>query len=246
VKKLIRKLHYLMGRDRQADELAEEMEFHRAMAEREGLQEGLAPRDAVLRARRQMGNETLAREEAHYVWYPVAIEGAVQDIRYAWSGLLRSPGFSLTVIALVAVGVGVNGTVFSLFRGIMHRPLAGVAAENLVSLGVAADGREGDPANSWQNYVDYRESSETLSQITARGFERFVLAVERASYRIRGSLVTADYFDTLGVRLATGRAFSVNEDANEFGLEVVISHRVWQEQFESSEDVLDAILLLNG
>ena len=125
------------------------------------------------------------------------MEHVLRDLRTAARGLKRSWGFALTVASLIALGIGINGTAFSLFQSIMHGPLAGVTAENLVSLGAAIDGREAGPGNSRHNDLDHVESSKPLRRITARGFGRFVSTLDAASHAIRGGLTTHDYFDTL-------------------------------------------------
>jgi predicted permease len=215
------------------------------MATLEREASGASQVDARHAARRELGNLTRVKEDVRAVWRNTSMEQLLQDLRIATRGLKRSPGFSLTVVGLIALGIGVNGTAFSLFHGIMNKPLVGVTAENLVSLGVAIDGREADPGNSWQNYLDYVESSKTLRRITARGFERFVLTLDAATYAVRGGLVTQDYFRTLGVDLALGRSFAAADESGGASLVTVISYRMWQEQFAGSDKALGQSVLLN-
>ena len=88
--RLLRRVKYLLHRGPRERELAEELAFHRDLAEKEQRDAGLAPEDARRATSLQMGNTTLAREAAHHVWVPAAIEGVVQDLHDAWRGLRRS------------------------------------------------------------------------------------------------------------------------------------------------------------
>src|SRR5215472_1421011 len=104
--KLLRRLRYLMQRDRMEADLAEEMAFHRAMIERDGAPAAV------------MGNVTLAREEARAVWIWPWLESIWQDARYGLRALRKQPGF--TVVALMALGsaIGINTSLFTLFNAI--------------------------------------------------------------------------------------------------------------------------------
>src|SRR5712692_5615459 len=99
-------------------------------------------------------------------WGWTGLEQMLQDLRIAVRGLLKSPGFAAAVVALVAMGVGANSAIFSLFNSVLLKPMPGVQAKDLVSLGVAIDGREDDPGNSHPNYLDYAAQTKTLRRLT--------------------------------------------------------------------------------
>ena len=88
--RLLRRLQYMLHRGRREQQLAEELAFHRALADREQRESGDSAEMARRAVNLRMGNTTLAREAAHHVWFPAAIEGIFQDLRYAWRGLRRS------------------------------------------------------------------------------------------------------------------------------------------------------------
>ena len=87
--RLLRRLSYVWHRRRREQDLANELAWHRALAEQEQRDAGLLPEDARRAASLRMGNATLAREAAHHVWVPAALEGAVQDLRYAVLSLIH-------------------------------------------------------------------------------------------------------------------------------------------------------------
>ncbi len=235
-------------RVRQKDkEIDEEIESHLRMAIHDRMERGESPEEARRAALREFGNATLVKETTRGVWGWTALEQMLQDLRIALRSLSKSPGFAAAVVALVAMGIGTNSAIFSLFNSVLLKPMPGVQAKDLVSLGVAIDGREDDPGNSYPNYLDYVAQARTLRHLTARGFDRFTLGLEKASYALGGGLVTPNYFDTLGVQLVKGRTFTEEEgrlDAS--GLVTVISYRVWQEQFEGAEDIVGRPVTLNG
>ncbi len=229
------------------DPIEAELRFHVQMAASERQAEGEPAIVAHYAALRETGNLTLIKEEIRAVWRDTSLDALLQDTRMAIRRLMRSPLFTIAAVALITIGIGVNGSVFSLFRAVTQRPMPGVTATGLVSFGAAIDGREDDPGNSWPNYLDYAASSRTLRSVVARGFGRFALSAGKATYAVRGGLVTHNYFGALGVRLSLGRAFTESEyrDAST-GLVAVISDRMWREQFDGAPDILGRGIALNG
>ena len=131
--RLIRRMLYFFRWRRQHADLAEEMEFHRQMLERE-----FGDRYA---ANRRMGPAMLAREDARGVWLPLRFESVLQDIRVGFRMLRRSPGFSILVILCLTLGIGANAAVFSWIEGILFRPYPLVAhQERLLALTGTARG----------------------------------------------------------------------------------------------------------
>ena len=109
MKNLIRRLRYLLNRRRFDQELANDMEFHREMAAREG--------------NRNFGNSLRLREEARDEWGWLWIDSFLQDLRYAARMLQRSPGFTLTAVTMLALGIGLNVAAFGFFNLMVLRPL---------------------------------------------------------------------------------------------------------------------------
>src|SRR5262249_11099654 len=113
--KLLRRLNFLLHRNRMEAELAEEMEFHRDLLAREHSGDHTA-------ASRAMGSMTLAREDARGIWLVPWIESLWQDLNYGIRGLRRQPGFAIVAVAALSVAIGINTTLFSVFNAAAYRP----------------------------------------------------------------------------------------------------------------------------
>jgi macrolide transport system ATP-binding/permease protein len=171
----------------------------------------------------------------------------LRDLRYALRGLRRSPVFTLAAVVTLALGIGVNSTIFSLVSAVLFRPLPVERPAELVDVYGHAATSSAHDALSFPNYRDYRDQSETLVGLVA--FTNFFasLSVDGGSGLVIGEIVSADYFDVLGVRPALGRAFLAEEYAAPCaGPVAILSHPLWQSRFGGDPDVLGRTLQLNG
>ena len=236
----------MFGRQRD-EEINEEIEAHLRMAIQDRVERGESPEGARHAAVRELGNAMSVKEAIRDVWISGVIQELVQDLRIAARVLTKSPGFSVAAIALIALGIGGNATIYSMINAVSHKPMPSIHADNLISLGVMKDGRQDDPGNSYANYVDYVAQTTTLRPMLARGWDRFTVTLDKASYGVIGTLVTTNYFETLGIHLVKGRPFTEAEgrlDAS--GLVAVISHSFWQEAFQGADDIVGRKITLNG
>ena len=183
--------------------------------------------------------------------WPTAIEQFLADLRQGVRILTKSPAFSAAAIALIAAGIGGNTAVYSLVHAILTKPAPGIRAGGLVSFAPSLDRRPIDPGeNSYPNYLDYAASTRTMSSLTAFGAGgaggRFIANMQGGTFELRGMLVTANYFQTLGVRLARGREFTPEEARGSAPLAAIIAWHVWQNQFHGAEDALGKPVTVNG
>ncbi len=169
-----------------------------------------------------------------------------QDLRHALRIFTKSPGLSAAAVMLIALGIGVNTTLYSMIHGLLTKPAPGVEAAGLVTLGLTVDGHADDPGNSLPNFLDYTAQSKTVHLI-ARGFDRVAVDLGDGSYATRAAPVTAGYFETLGIRMSKGRSFTPEEERSDAsGLAAVISDRFWREQFHGAASIIGRRLGLNG
>ncbi len=170
-----------------------------------------------------------------------------RDLRYGIRGLLRSPGFTIVAILTVALGIGVNSTIFSLVNAVLLKPLPVEHPEELVDVyGHAATSSSHD-SNSYPNFLDYRAKTQTLSGVMAYTNFFANLSVEGSAELVIGEIVSEDYFRVLGVHTALGRSFLPEEfRAVGAGPVAVLSHGFWRSRFGGDTRVVGRTFRMNG
>lgn len=226
-------------------DIEEELRTHLALAIQDRIDRGEAPDAARRAARLEFGNLRSTREDVRRVWTWTSVEQLFADLRSGFQILTRSPGISITAVALIALVIGGNTTIFSIVHGLLTKPGPAIAAHGLVSLGWSVDRQAVHPTDSYANYLDVAAEARTVRPLLAFQFERFTLTHRDGSYAIHGGLVTANYFDTLGLVLPHGRVFTEDE-ANASALTVVISDRFWLEHFHRADDAIGQTVAVNG
>src|SRR5215831_16761938 len=152
-----------------------------------------------------------------------------RDLKFALRMMRRAPGFSLIIVVCLTLGIGANTAVFSWIEGILLRPFPKVAAQDrLVVLGGTSLGVSRATAVSWPDFVDYRDHSRLFDSFIADRLVATTLSIGDRAERAPGSVVSANYFDALGVRPILGRGFLPEEDTGRNAHPVtVISYRLW-------------------
>lgn len=238
---LFRRLGYWLRRRRAEEELSEELQSHREMAERDLQRLGLTEQDAARAARRAIGNTTLAREDARAVWLAPWLEGLWQDMCHGMRSLRRSPGL-VTVCALsLGLGIGLNAILYMGLSTIYgHRP---TMAEPDRMVGV-------EPGNANQfSYKDYQDLLASRIFEEALGFRIAGLNLGSSGRVTRISVlaVTANFFDVLGVDAQRGRAFSESDGAPEREPRVVVvTSGFWRTLLQADPNAIGTSIVLNG
>lgn len=247
---MLRKLADLLPsrRARRERELDLEIRTHLALAEEDRVAGGDSPRAAAERARREFGNVALVRETTRGMWAGARLETLAQDVRLGLRMLRRSPGSSALAILCLMLGIGSNAAVLGWIEGILLRPYPLVShQERLVALAGTARGESGFQEVSWPDLVDFRGGCTLCEAVIAEKIVGGSLAVgDRAEWAV-GSVVSANYFDALGVRPMLGRGFTPAEDSGRNAHPVVvISHRLWTERFNADPGIVGRVQMLNG
>ena len=237
--RLLRRINYLLHRRQREQELAEELAFHRDLAEQEQRKSGLPPADARRATSLQMGNTTLSREAAHYVWFPAAIEGAFRDLRYAWRSLSRSK--ALLTVACISLGVstGLGTALFSVVNAVILQPVTATRPGTLVRLWVGNGNRI-----SRLNLHDICEDTPGISCVGYR-IEELLWQHQDESIRLFGQAVSPHYFTMLGIQVIQGRVFTP-ETVRETPDTVVLTHTFWERHLGSDPNVIGRKLVLTG
>jgi predicted permease len=237
--RLLRRLSYLWHQRRREQDLADEIAWHRELAEQEQRDAGLPPDAARRAASLRMGNATLAREAARHVWVPAVLEGAVQDLRYACRALIRSK--TLLVVACLSLGVstGFGTALFSVVNAVVLQPVTAERPESLVRFWVGDGNRI-----SWLNLRDLCHDTPAVSCAGYR-IDELAWQVGDESVRLFGQAVSPHYFTMLGIEAARGHVFtagSVREAADA----AVVTHAFWERRLSSDPNAIGRVLVLNG
>lgn len=174
------------------------------------------------------------------------MESIVQDVRYAFRILKRSPGFSLIAALTVALGIGATTTIFSTVNAVLLKPPPGVRdAGELVRLyRVAQDGSSFHEI-SYPNYLEYRAANTGLVELAATAVQGVVLSDVGEPEAMFGLLVSGNFFELIGVKPALGRVFTADDQAAAAGREVILSYGMWARRFGSDPSIIGRTVHLN-
>jgi len=168
-----------------------------------------------------------------------------QDVRYGARMLLKQPGFTLIMVAALALSIGANTAIFSAINALLLRPLP---VEDIDRLVVSVTLREGfDPFGSpFLEYAAYRDRSHSFVSSGMATQRSFNLIGHGEPERVRGATVMANYLTTLGVKPVLGRVFSAEEDQPGGPPVALISYALWQKRFAGRADAIGQSLNLDG
>src|SRR5258706_11366922 len=181
----------------------------------------------------------------------------IQDLRYGVRTLWKKPGFTFVAIFTLALGIGVNTALFSVFDAFVLKPLPLKDPDSLVSVGGVTAQGEGRRLFSYRDYLDYRDQNSTLSDVIAWNKVRATLGeapphqgddefAEGYEY-LFGQIVSGNYFTALGAEMSQGRAFQATDDQRPGEQPVIVlSFGFWQRRFESDPSIVGKTINLQG
>ena len=249
--RLLRRLRYLLQRDRQARELDDELQFHLEMKQQELESRGLDRAAAATAARRALGNLPLTRDRARDVWIAPWLQSVVQDVRYGLRTLRRHPGFAAIALATLALGIGANTAIFSV---VLLTPLPYRDSDRLVHIVQHADGpmMSDDQAPRVLAALDaaqlplFRSQIQSLSHVAALGITSAALTGQGDAVRLDGAQVSPDTFAMLGVQPLLGRPFAGRDEPGGADPVLILGHGLWQRRFGADPDIIGRIVTLEG
>ncbi|HEY6937631.1 MAG TPA: ABC transporter permease [Terriglobales bacterium] len=254
---LWRRVKFIFRRGKFQQDLQEEMQFHLEMKARALREAGVAPGEARATAQRQFGNTLLLRETSCEAWGWNLVETVLQDVRYGFRQLRRSPGFTLVAVLTLALGIGANTAVFTLVDAVMLKSLPVTDPQQLYSLGADDNccqmtGLQGNfTIYSYALYQHLQEHAPQFSQLAAFQAGAMPLAVRRsrgaeAAQPYRGEFVSGNYFQTFGVPAYAGRLFTPGDDRSNAPPVAAMSYRAWQQHYGCDPSVIGSTFVING
>lgn len=240
-------MHWWQIRKRNAD-LERELRADLDLEEEEQREGGLSPEDARYAARRAFGNTTLIREQTHEAWGWAVFEHFAQDLRFAFRQLGGSPGFTVTAVLILALGIGAVTAVFSLIDAALLKMLPVQNPERLVQFKAISPAFPVNDTFSYPAFKTLSQQSQFFDGVLAfRKLYGLDLEVDRQSGLANGQLVSGSYFSVLGVKAVVGRTIlPVDVGVAGQNAVAVIGYDYWRSRFALDPNVVGKKVLVNN
>src|SRR5262245_34313860 len=220
------------------DRIDEELEFHIRMETEEHIRSGMSLLDARAAARRKLGNTTQVREEVHRMNTISFLDETARNVRLSLRTLRRNPGFALTAVLVLALGLGASTAMFSALDRILFRPLPYGDAGRLANIRVLLH---------FQEYAEHwKPAQEPFTAVTTTAGGDTCDVTEQQPERLRCAAVESNFLQTLGVRVTLGRDFTPEDDVRGAPPVAIISHDVWRRRFGADPGAIGRTIDLNG
>jgi predicted permease len=246
LRRLLRRLRFLLHLDRHEADLAEEMAFHREQARRVLEAHGATPAEAEIASRRRFGSDGLAMNRSRDVWIPPWLQDITQDLRFAGRLLVKDRRFTIAAVTALALGIGVNASVFTVIRGALLDDMPFDEADRLVALGTL-DQQGRDDGVPVLDVQDYAESVRALSSLAASTGGTLTISGEsEPAERFRAAYVSANTFALLRVRPIVGRDFVAEDEVPGAEPVVMLGHGAWVRRYSGDHSIVGRTIRVNG
>jgi hypothetical protein len=212
----------------------------------ENLRQGMSPDEARYQALRKFGGVEQVKESYRDRRSLAVVDEPLRNIRYALPMLSRSPGFTAVAVLTLALGIGANTAIFSMFEGVVLAPLPYREAERLVVVWHSDLQVPTRIPPSVPDFQDWQRNARSFEQMVAIEFTARDLTSPGPPAHLSGRKISSGFFSMLGVNLSLGREFSPQEDQRAGNPVVIISNRLWQDRFGGGREVLGRSVTLNG
>ena len=235
-------------------DLAEEMREHIEEKTEQLMREGMSREEAVHAARRAFGNATVIEERGCEVWQWPRLESIWADVRFALRQLRKSPGFTITAVLTLALGIGANTAVFSVMNAVLLRFLSVADPQQLVYLhydnqpwGTSQSGYS-DTSLPLPVYEQLRTQNHVFSELMAfapLSGQKIAIRFGEEPEEALGEMVSGNFFSGLGVKPYMGRGFTDSDEANHTPV-AVLNYSWWNSRFARDPDILGKTLFVKG
>ncbi len=236
----------LFRRGRQEAALDAELRFHFDQLVAEFRARGLNERDALRAAHREFGTIEAYREEVRDSWRPPALADLWRSLVLASRSLARTPGFTLTAIVTLGLGIGANTSMFNLVNGVVIKPLPYPEPDQLDSI-YRQTAQNPQGRVSAADFQEFRAATTTYDAVLGYAYDNVSVAEPGHPAEFADALrVSANFFEVLGISPSFGRAFRDEEVTPGHHRVVVLSRRFWQNHFAGRTDVIGREVRING
>ena len=237
----------LIHKERLEEELDEELRFHLAMRTQENIRRGLPAAEATRSATEAFGKVEAIKDACRDVSGGGALEVFWQDVRFATRMLLKDRAFTAVAVLALALGIGANTALFTVLSSVILRPLPYAAPDRIMAIWHQEAGRpETRLSFSYPDFLDLKSRNQSFESLSGYSLNALVVASNGGEPKqVEAALVTSDLFTLLGVKPAIGRSFNRADDERG-SRTVLISHELWEKQFDKAANITSAQLQLDG
>ncbi len=234
-------------RQKMEQELDPELRFHLEMQIEENVRRGMSRADARRAALSCFGGVEQIKEECRDVSWMRLVDALWQDVRYGLRILRKNPGFTVVSVLTLALGIGANTAIFSVIYGVLLKPLPYSDGDRLVVLHQQTPraGLDNMPF-SVKEIMDYREQSQTLDAVVEHHSMAFILLGRAEAERVQTGVVSANFFDVLGVKPLLGRTFLPGDEHEGSDAVLVLSYKYWRESQGGDPNVVGRVFQMNN
>ncbi|HEX4809921.1 MAG TPA: ABC transporter permease [Bryobacteraceae bacterium] len=243
-----RRFAFWRPREREQD-LERELRSNLELEAAEQEENGLTAEEARYAARRAFGNTTVVKEDVRDMWRWASLDRFTQDIRYGVRALRKNPGFTLTAVLTLALGIGANTAMFSVVDGVLLRPLPYTQADRLALVHVRFYPQNTEYGTmSIADYLDWKARNQAFEDVAifSNSSWRFDLTGAGEPIELSGCAVTQNFFSVLRSRPMLGRLFRDGESSPTAPPAVVLSEDLWRSRFGASPTAIGRAVSLNG
>jgi putative ABC transport system permease protein len=225
-------------------DLDDEMQFHLEMEAGQRARHGMDPAAARAKALRDFGGVDRTKDACRDSWGIRLIEDLRDDVTFAIRTLRKAPGFTLIVVLTLAIGIGATSAIFSAVDNVLLAPLPYGGGNRLVHVHHISRATAWDGVSPL-DLADFRAQTRTLDGLVEYHSMPFTLLGRGDPLRVQTGVVSADYFDLLGVAPILGRTFRTGEDQTGAEPVLVLSYNFWRRAFGSDPTIVGQTFTMN-
>ena len=244
-----RRLRDLLHRRSTNDEMSRELAFHLDMETEKNVRDGMDPASARRAAVLAFGGVDRFTEDVRDVRNIGWLEDLAHDLRHAVRGLRRAPGFTLSAVAALSLGIGANTAVFAVVHAVVIARLPYADPDRLVRVWEANPAQDIERgAVSPGTFIDLRERSRTLTSLAMFGERTMLFTTDTETWEARAAAISPAIFEMLGARPLLGKGFAPEQPGRAWSgayEEVVISHEIWQARFGGDPNIVGRSLRMD-
>ncbi len=239
--------NHLFSRNRRYRELSDSIREHLEEKAAELVEQGLSREEAFQTARREFGNVALIEERSREVWQWTTFEGICADLKLAVHQLRKSPVFTATVIATLALGIGANTAIFSVIDAVLLKPMGYPDPGRIVQFLLKSPQGGVVPSSSIADFRVWLEQTRTFQNVSAFDFAGNDLSLKAGDSpeEVRGVHASANYFRLFGAPMLLGRTFAPEETSPHGGNVIVLSYPLWKIRFAGDPYIIGKAVSLN-